>query len=309
MANNKVLVLLCSYNGGQFIYDQIKSILLQKKVMIEIYVFDDGSTDNTLDVINGFDDSRIKLFKNKSNSGSAALNFINAICSIPFEVYNKFDCVALSDQDDIWLDFKIYCAVNKIEESHVDLYCSNLTIWDTNSNTKTLLKKNYKQVKFDYLFEGGSAGCTYVMPSNLVHEMSNYFKKLNFTNWKFISHDWLIYFYCRINKKDVFIDTNSYILYRIHSSNVHGSMNILSINSFFKRAQLFFSGWYAYQSTNFKENFLDPHQDEYEIYYLYNLNWFTRIFVILKYNTQLFRDRRKFIVFLFFNIFNFINHK
>lgn len=307
MANNKVLVLLCSYNGGQFIYDQIKSILLQKKVMIEIYVFDDGSSDNTLDIINGFDDSRIKLFKNKSNSGSAALNFINAICSIPFEVYNKFDCVALSDQDDIWLDFKIYCAVNKIEEYNVDLYCSNLTIWDTNSNSKTLLKKDFNQVKFDYLFEGGSAGCTYVMTSKFVEKLSYFLRGLDLKQWEYLSHDWLIYFYCRLNKKNVFIDQNSYILYRIHTENVHGQLNVNSFNSIFKRLDFILNGWYFKQIEGFSK-LLNTDSVEYNIYNLYSKNFFTRMWILIKYNCQLIRSKNKFVKFILVSLLPRFSH-
>lgn len=307
MENKKVLVLLCSYNGGQFIYDQIKSILLQKNVLIEIYVFDDGSTDNTLDVINGFDDSRIKLFKNKSNSGSAALNFINAICSIPYEVYNKFDCVALSDQDDIWLDFKVYCAVNKIEECLVDLYCSNLTIWDTNSNSKTLLKKDFKQVKFDYLFEGGSAGCTYVMSFNFFDELSFFLKDLDLTHWEYLSHDWLIYFYGRLNKKKVFIDQNSYILYRIHTENVHGQLNINSFNSLLKRLDFVKNGWYFKQIEGFSK-LLNIDSIEYNIYKLYSKNFFTRIWILIKCNCQLIRSKRKFVKFILVSLLPRFSH-
>ncbi len=285
MDKPKVLVVMCSFNGEKYIQDQIASILNQLAVDLDIMVFDDQSTDDTIMKVNELCKlhNNITLIINKDQSGSAGKNFCNSIKSLPEEIICRYDYIALSDQDDIWLANKLQFATDKLSQCNASLYASNLTIWNEKTNEKSMLKKDYPQKKYDFLFEGGSAGCTYVMSSNLVLEMSNSFKRMNLTSWKFLSHDWLIYFYCRINKKLVFIDFNSYILYRIHSSNVHGTMNILSVDSFFKRAQLFFSSWYSYQTTNFKENFLDAHQEESNIYNLYNLNWFTRIFVIIKY--------------------------
>ena len=47
----KVLVLLSSYNGGKYLQEQIDSILNQKDVNVFVLVRDDGSTDNTLDLL------------------------------------------------------------------------------------------------------------------------------------------------------------------------------------------------------------------------------------------------------------------
>ena len=50
----KVLVILASFNGEKYIYDQINSILLQEDVSIDIFIFDDKSTDSTIDVVKKF---------------------------------------------------------------------------------------------------------------------------------------------------------------------------------------------------------------------------------------------------------------
>ena len=47
----KVAVLLSTYNGSKYIKEQIDSILSQEGVNIDIYIRDDGSTDETVNII------------------------------------------------------------------------------------------------------------------------------------------------------------------------------------------------------------------------------------------------------------------
>lgn len=66
-----VSVNLITYNRQGFIYAAIDSVLKQSYQQFELIIIDDGSTDNTVDVINSFYDSRIFVFKNQKNSGIA----------------------------------------------------------------------------------------------------------------------------------------------------------------------------------------------------------------------------------------------
>lgn len=68
----KVSVLMPVYNGEAFVAQAIKSVLRQTFHDFELIVIDDGSTDKSVDIVSGFDDSRIRLFQNQSNSGVAA---------------------------------------------------------------------------------------------------------------------------------------------------------------------------------------------------------------------------------------------
>ena len=159
----KVLVLLASYNGEKYIIDQITSILNQKDVEIEIVISDDCSNDDTISVVKSYFPS-ITIHEKKIGSGSAARNFLGFIKN--FE-YQDFDYFALSDQDDIWKENKLKRAILKLEEKKADLYASNLTTWKESDGSESLLKKAFIQKKFDYLFEGGSAGCTYVITKEM----------------------------------------------------------------------------------------------------------------------------------------------
>ncbi|WP_053058277.1 glycosyltransferase family A protein [Pedobacter sp. BMA] len=64
-----ISVVMPVYNAEQYIAVAIKSILAQTYGNFEFLILEDGSTDGTLQIINSFDDSRIKLIRNDANKG------------------------------------------------------------------------------------------------------------------------------------------------------------------------------------------------------------------------------------------------
>ncbi|MBI4768082.1 MAG: glycosyltransferase family 2 protein [Deltaproteobacteria bacterium] len=96
----KISVCLASYNGEKFIFEQINSIISQLDEIDELIISDDSSTDMTLSIIKGFNDSRIKLFPGNTFY-NPVYNFENALKQSAGEV------IVLSDQDDIWLENKL----------------------------------------------------------------------------------------------------------------------------------------------------------------------------------------------------------
>ena len=70
-----VTVLLPVYNGEAYLHDAIESLLNQHFKDFELLVVDDGSTDASPQIINSFDDSRIRVLRNKKRLRlSGALN-------------------------------------------------------------------------------------------------------------------------------------------------------------------------------------------------------------------------------------------
>lgn len=67
--NIKVTVLMSVYNGVTHLRDAIDSVLTQTIPNFEFLIIDDGSSDNSLEIIEGYDDSRIRVIKNKNNIG------------------------------------------------------------------------------------------------------------------------------------------------------------------------------------------------------------------------------------------------
>lgn len=100
-----ISVCIATYNGEKYIADQLMSILSQLDSNDQVIVSDDGSTDNTIEVINSINDSRITILRHQANGltafEKAKNNFANALS------YAKGDYIFLSDQDDIWHPRKV----------------------------------------------------------------------------------------------------------------------------------------------------------------------------------------------------------
>lgn len=292
---------MATYNGEHYINDQIKSILNQELVEVKMLISDDGSKDSTLKIIK---DSypEIVVTQNSPGTGSAASNFFKMVCDINFD--DDFDYVSFSDQDDIWQPEKVNIAVQNLQEKCADLYASNLTIWNMSDDSYGTIFKSFPQKQYDYLFEGGSAGCTYVFTKAFALRLKDFINQLEYSNWEYFSHDWTVYFFARSRGFKVFIDSESYIKYRIHNSNVHGHLNSLSYNTIKEKISQVVNGYYQKQVSNFIK-YLKPESKEYKIYKRFLGNYFERNFIIWKYNFNLMRDKKKFIIFALINLIKF----
>lgn len=89
-----ISVVIPLYNKEKSIKSTIESVLAQTYINFEIVVVDDGSTDNSIDVVNSIDDARIRLIKKNNGGVSSARNagIIEA----------KGEYVAFLDGDDLW---------------------------------------------------------------------------------------------------------------------------------------------------------------------------------------------------------------
>lgn len=124
--NDLVSIVMATYNGEKFLRLQIESILKQSYSNLEIIVVDDGSTDNTMDILQEYasQDSRIKIFPAEKNLGLVA-NFERGI------KLAKGEYIALSDQDDIFDDIKIEVLHSALIASNgCDLVVSDLRLID-----------------------------------------------------------------------------------------------------------------------------------------------------------------------------------
>ena len=111
---------MATYNGGLYIKEQIESILSQLSSDDELIISDDGSKDNTIEVIKGIEDKRIRLYINNGTHGYVH-NFGNALDKA------KGDYIFLSDQDDIWLPEKVERCCSLLKEHILVNHNSYLT--------------------------------------------------------------------------------------------------------------------------------------------------------------------------------------
>ena len=105
----RVSVVMCTYNGAEFIPAQLDSILAQTYPIHEIIIQDDQSTDNTPEILKEYAalDRRIKVFT-VPEKRDINHNFITAIDRA------QGDLIAWSDQDDVWLPEKVERLVNTL---------------------------------------------------------------------------------------------------------------------------------------------------------------------------------------------------
>ncbi|CAM1348076.1 glycosyltransferase [Tenacibaculum insulae] len=109
----KVSVLINNYNYGKFIGYAIRSVLKQKYKDLEIIVYDDGSTDDSLDVLKSFGND-IVLISEDNYGGKPSVNQANAI-ERAFSV-SSGEIVFLLDSDDVFLENKINKVVSVFKE-------------------------------------------------------------------------------------------------------------------------------------------------------------------------------------------------
>jgi rhamnosyltransferase len=216
----KVAVLLATFNGKKYLKSQLDSILKQKGVDVHLYVSDDGSKDGSAKVIQSYCNQFSNIsFINKQRIGGAAKNFYYLISHIN---PNNFDYIALSDQDDVWAEFRLSYAIDQLNTHTADAISSDVIAMDDHGKFIKVIKKSYPQKKFDYFFETPGPGCSFVMSAGFV----NYLKSKLDSNAAlddFPYHDWLIYALGRSAKFKWYIDDAPNLFYRQHQNNFIGA--------------------------------------------------------------------------------------
>lgn len=102
-----VTVLLCTYNGAAYVRAQLQSILDQTVQDLHVVVSDDGSTDETLEIVEAMaavHPGRITILRQDPPTGSAQRHFLKLLVE---RAYDMADYIMLSDQDDVWLPEKV----------------------------------------------------------------------------------------------------------------------------------------------------------------------------------------------------------
>lgn len=104
-----VSVVMCTYNGARYLDEQMESVLAQDYPLLEVIVQDDGSSDDTIDILHRYArrDRRVHVFRNERRLGFNR-NFHTAMLRA------RGDLIAIADQDDIWFPQKVRRQVEAI---------------------------------------------------------------------------------------------------------------------------------------------------------------------------------------------------
>lgn len=112
--SSKIAILLCTYNGEEFLAEQLASYFSQTYDSWDLYVSDDGSVDRTRAILNehfqGVTDHKLEMIDGPQQGFAA--NFLSLISRPDIDA----EYFALSDQDDIWKTEKLERAIAQMSE-------------------------------------------------------------------------------------------------------------------------------------------------------------------------------------------------
>jgi rhamnosyltransferase len=228
----RISVALATYNGERYIYEQLESIANQSLPPHEIIVSDDCSLDGTGEVVKRFASKTnipIKLYRNQQNTGFAA-NFINAAsrCS--------GDVVAFSDQDDIWLEDKLYKCSTLFDDPLTTLVVHSALLADqfmtpTGLLDPTVTKEGPRRITGGRLFGGYAVGCCMVVRRDVVSTLCKFIDKKQLEEYgtetaPFLAHDVLVWALARDMGTVRYIQ-ESLIFRRCHDTNTLGRAELM----------------------------------------------------------------------------------
>ncbi|KRL41532.1 glycosyltransferase family 2 protein [Liquorilactobacillus nagelii] len=221
------LILMATYNGEEYISEQLESIRNQTHSNWKLLIRDDNSSDKTIDIIKKYQkiDGRISLVKNNDGEHGAFVNFHELI--ILAKKMQSFDYYALSDQDDVWNEDKLEKLIVFLESKNKMplLVYSDFSI--INETGSLVLKSMNKKINLNFgnpinVFFSHEYmwGCTcmfnYLLLRRLPEISSEKVRKRN----AFI-HDGNLLKFAVIYGQAFFFD-EALVNYRRHSSNASG---------------------------------------------------------------------------------------
>jgi glycosyltransferase involved in cell wall biosynthesis len=122
-------ILLSTYNGQRYLRPQIESLLGQKDCDLEIFVRDDGSSDNTVSILREYasGNRRVRVYEGQN------LGVVKSFLWLLQHAAADFDGYFFSDQDDVWDCDKVAVGLERLE-SRVPLvpsiYCARVRYVD-----------------------------------------------------------------------------------------------------------------------------------------------------------------------------------
>lgn len=132
-SHSLVSVIMPAFNSGKFINESIESVLSQGHKDLELLVVDDGSTDETEEIVLAYAkrDSRVRFLRNQSVKGAAGARNTGMSSA-------KGRYVAFLDSDDLWLANKLEVQLAFMMKNAAVLSCSYYEMFDAQGRTKII---------------------------------------------------------------------------------------------------------------------------------------------------------------------------
>ncbi len=230
---DKISIALCTFNGAEYLLEQLESIAAQSLQPGEVVISDDRSDDNTITIAERFRtkaDFPVRIIKNRTRLG-VVNNFAQAIEQC------ENDYIALCDQDDLWLPDRLAISYRVMKEAeavagranpllvHSDLMVGNSggrVIAPSFRKKNNLIFAAEDPLK-NLLVQNFVTGCTVLINRALAETALPFPAEARL-------HDWWLALVAAVQGRIISIPEAT-VIYRQHPQNVIGSKAYYSLHS------------------------------------------------------------------------------
>ena len=160
--DNLVSIIMPAFNSAGYICESIDSVLAQTYAEWELWVVDDGSMDNTADIVKNFKDKRIHYVKQSTNKGVSAARNLGIERS-----RGRF--LAFLDSDDVWLPEKLEKQLDFMHRKKCGISYTEYRHFGNQPDVAGKLIRTRDSVDYQGLLRGNDIGCLTVIIDRWQH--------------------------------------------------------------------------------------------------------------------------------------------
>ncbi|MBS3903240.1 MAG: glycosyltransferase [Anaplasmataceae bacterium] len=230
-----VSVIMPAYNHEKFVGEAIESVLNQTLSDLELIVIDDGSTDDTVNVIKKFKDSRIKFYSQENRGSAATLNRGIKMAQGGY--------IAIINSDDVFAPERLETLLAYAENSGYRFVVTLLKVIDERSNILSEASQNsyvrwfipWYESLVDYYNQCGQPA-TALLNGNFAITSSNFFFSASiindiglFTPYRYVLDYDFIFRASRNDPRSFSLCNQELLFYRIHGNNTITQNELLAM--------------------------------------------------------------------------------
>jgi len=216
----KIAVLLSTYNGSKYIKSLLNSLFLQTYGDFTIIARDDGSNDNTSEILKTYSDKIDLLNDNKNYGIKKSFEIL-----LNYALKEGFEYFMFCDQDDVWKEDKVEISYNAVKNKNIPfLVHTDLEIVDENLKTIDASFWHYQYINpaknqlNRLLMQNTVTGCSMTINKHLA-------KKILQIPDGAVMHDWWIALAASVFGEIKYLNYST-VLYRQHKNNNIGANNL-----------------------------------------------------------------------------------
>lgn len=233
-----ITVIMSAYNGSKYIEAQLDSIFQQVGVKVLCYVRDDGSTDDTLQVLKKYASTSGELIICEGENVGWERSFLLALKDAP-----QADYYAFADQDDIWFEDKLISGIKMLEKEGSKnkpcmYHCNKISVTEDLKPLAHQVRRTPRPLnRQNALIQEYAQGCSIIMNENARQLITKYIPREK------IAHDFWCGLLCYLFG-EVIYDNKPHFYHISHGNNASGEGHI--IGSWKRRLKKFFAGGTVY---------------------------------------------------------------